>query len=70
MYRYALTGYLAIITSSQHAPFHPVVMRDMEGSTDTRPTAKLEVTMGGSFTEACEAWLRHSLTCWTRVNYR
>jgi len=45
-------------------------MRDMEGSADTILTAKLEVTLGGSLTEACEAWLRHSLTCWTRVSYR
>jgi len=70
MYRYAPTGYLGSITSSQHAPVHPVAMRDMERSADTILTAKLEVTLGGSLTEACEAWLRHSLTCWTRVNYR
>ena len=70
MYQYALTGYLGSITFSQHAPVHPVAMRDVEGSADTTLTTKLEVTVGGSLTETCEAWRRHSLTCSTWVNYR
>lgn len=70
MHQYALTGYLGSIISSQHAPVHPVAMRDVEGSAHTILTTKLEVTVRGSLTGACEAWLSHSLTCWTRVNYR
>lgn len=70
MYRYALTGDLGSITFSLHAPVDPVAMCDMEWFTNIILTAKLEVTLRGSLTEACEAWLRHGLTCWTRVNYR
>jgi hypothetical protein len=70
MYRYAVTGYAVSITFSQLAPVQPVAIRDMEGPADITLTAKLEVTLGGSLTETCEAWFRHSFTCWTPVSNR
>jgi hypothetical protein len=70
MYRYAVTRYSVSITFSQPAPVDPVAMRDMEGPAEIFLTTKLEVTLGGSLTEACEAWLRHSFTCWTPVSNR
>jgi hypothetical protein len=61
-------GYSRSITSSMFAPVHPVEIGDSERPADVILTAEVEVAPGGSFTEACEAQLGHSLTSWTQVS--
>jgi hypothetical protein len=48
-------------------PVYPVGVSDSERPADVVATAQFEVALGGSFTEACEAQLGHSLTSWTQI---